>query len=555
MRRLQGPLQRLRLRRSLSPLASVKDTVEYNGSQGNASNPYAFLHRWLSRCLGQLHHSSYQCPPRRMQHAQHLLLVTTRPLHLLSSLPLPGEQHQQQQEYRPQWLTSDQTITFTHTTTTTTGKGAARASGGNDPDTLNGDHIQRLHRLLRANAAALGEAHPDTAALHLRLATAFEKQGRLAQAIPHLQTAVAARCTALGRHHSHTAASAMRLGEALLRIHKDACLKDAPGVGHGINGSSGNGTHTVRSADREAAAAFALAAEAYEHLYGLTHPTTAKGYYMLAMAYDNMEEPDLALRYFMRCLRARLESLGEEHPLTATSYASVGSLLMRHKGDLHRALDHYQSSLRIRRNHLHPDHPLVASTWNHVATLRVAVGLPGLTSSTDRSSNRSRIANSQHTQQNETSREDLSMLQQQERRLRLLERSSGAQQAETQLAYAKLASAYEECGQLRSALQIMKRHASAFKHFSNNSKRLRRLQRELLTSREHAALAAPCPGDMSGANQGSHRYRQLADECHSQGKHPLGLELRMFSCGFTHDAMWTMPWVELLGCTHKDMLP
>ena len=87
--------------------------------------------------------------------------------------------------------------------------------------------------------------------------------------------------------------------------------------------------------------------------------------YQLGRCEDKFANYDKALEYFEKSLAIDLKTLGDEHPIVATSYNNIG-IVWRSKGECDKALEYYKKCLAIRLKTLGSEHPAVAGSYNNI---------------------------------------------------------------------------------------------------------------------------------------------------------------------------------------------
>lgn len=115
------------------------------------------------------------------------------------------------------------------------------------------------------------------------------------------------------------------------------------------------------------------------------HPAVATIYTDIGIAYEHLEREECTLRYhddeddenaigcYQKALKIRLEVFGENHPIVAQSYTSIGSVHMNLK-KYELALEYYQNALRIRLKTLDGPHSNLVDSYRNVGACYVKLG-------------------------------------------------------------------------------------------------------------------------------------------------------------------------------------
>ena len=90
--------------------------------------------------------------------------------------------------------------------------------------------------------------------------------------------------------------------------------------------------------------------------------------YQLGKCEDKFANYDKALEYFEKSLAIDLKTLGDEHPIVATSYNNIG-MVWKRKGEYDKALEYYEKCLAIRLKTLGAEHPSVATSYNNIGVV------------------------------------------------------------------------------------------------------------------------------------------------------------------------------------------
>ncbi|MCB4784619.1 MAG: tetratricopeptide repeat protein, partial [Sulfurovum sp.] len=101
---------------------------------------------------------------------------------------------------------------------------------------------------------------------------------------------------------------------------------------------------------------------------GENHPLTATSYNNIGSAWDSKGEYDKAIEYYEKALKITCATLEENHPFTATSYNNIG-LAWDSKGEYDEAMKYHEKALKIRLATLGENHPLTATSYNNIGSV------------------------------------------------------------------------------------------------------------------------------------------------------------------------------------------
>ena len=118
---------------------------------------------------------------------------------------------------------------------------------------------------------------------------------------------------------------------------------------------------------------YGKALEVAERVLGNDHPLTATTYNNMAGVYKAQGDYEKALEYYGKALEVAERVLGNDHPLTATMYNNM-ALVYQAQGDYEKALEYYGKALEVRERVLGRDHPYTATAYNNMAGVYKAQG-------------------------------------------------------------------------------------------------------------------------------------------------------------------------------------
>jgi tetratricopeptide (TPR) repeat protein len=239
----------------------------------------------------------------------------------------------------------------------------------------------------------LGRAHPQSVLVRDRLSAAYSAAGRMSEAMPIFETALADRELELGPDHPDTLAARVKLADCYAASGRDA----------------------------EAIALYEQALAESERMFGTAHRDTLTVRASLAAVYQTAGSPVDSVALYERTLAECEDKLGPTHRDTLTARGSLGAAYQS-VGQLTEALAAYQRTLADRERTQGNDHPdTVATRASLAAALRVAGRLK-------------------------------EAVPHYERVLADRERIQGADHADTMTARGNLAFAYRSAGKLRAAI-------------------------------------------------------------------------------------------------------
>jgi len=170
-----------------------------------------------------------------------------------------------------------------------------------------------------------------------KLGGVFRSQGRLPEALTHMQRALAIREQALGVGH--------------------------PGVANALDGVGG--VLLAQGKLEEALDYYRHALAIHEQTLGPGHPSVATEHNNIGAVLVNLGQPEEALTHLQSALAIKEQALGPRHPDVADSLNNLGIVLLgQRKRD--QALTQFQRALAIREGVLGPYHPDVATALNNL---------------------------------------------------------------------------------------------------------------------------------------------------------------------------------------------
>jgi tetratricopeptide (TPR) repeat protein len=216
----------------------------------------------------------------------------------------------------------------------------------------------------------LGPAHGQSAVARDRLAAAYSAAGRLAEALPIFETALADRESALGPEHPDTVSARVNLARCHTAAGRHAeaivAFEQALPQSERLFGIAHRDTLAIRA---DLAAAYRTAGRpgdsvalyertlaACEATLGPTHRDTMKARASLAAAYEAAGRISEAIAARERTLEDRERAHGPAHPDAVAARASLASAYLL-AGRLKEALPHYDRVLADRERIQGADHP------------------------------------------------------------------------------------------------------------------------------------------------------------------------------------------------------
>ena len=204
---------------------------------------------------------------------------------------------------------------------------------------LGGRHADALALRLATEGAverAGGGAFPRARLLGV-LAKILDEQGKFAEALDHVDRAIAAL-------------EGVRVPDPTYPVHL-------------VSVRAGVLVHLERF--DEAERAYASAIERREQLLGPDHPAVALTLASAGRVFVDQGKEQEAMPYFDRALAIQERSLGAEHPFVAVTLNNLGNALNT-SGHSVRALEVHRRALAIREKAYGPDHPDTAMSLNNV---------------------------------------------------------------------------------------------------------------------------------------------------------------------------------------------
>jgi tetratricopeptide (TPR) repeat protein len=138
-------------------------------------------------------------------------------------------------------------------------------------------------------------------------------------------------------------------------------------VGAALRRLAEGGEQRSKGRYRQAEKAYRAALALYCQTLGEEHPETATSYNNVASCLDALGKAQEALPLYRKALDICRKVLGEDHPDTATSYNNVASCL-DDLGKAQEALPLFRKALDICRKVLGEGHPDTATSYNNVAS-------------------------------------------------------------------------------------------------------------------------------------------------------------------------------------------
>ena len=233
----------------------------------------------------------------------------------------------------------------------------------------------------------MGSAHSDVLALQNNLATAYEKAGRLNEAIALFEQVLSDRIRILGDKHPDTLASRNNLAGAYLAANRpeesialyEQVLTDRIGILSDDHpdtlASRNNLAYAYQSIGcfTEAISQLQQVLADSTGLLGEDHPQTLTARNNLAYAYVSAGNFTIATPVFEQLLADSIRILGEDHPHTLTSRNNL-AYAYQEEGRLTEAIDLYEqvsaNSIRV----LGSVHPETLSSRNNLACAYAAAG-------------------------------------------------------------------------------------------------------------------------------------------------------------------------------------
>ena len=328
----------------------------------------------------------------------------------------------------------------------------------------------------------LGREHAQSARVRDRLSAAYAAAGRMAEALPIFETALADREAGLGAEHPDTVTARVNLARCQTAAGREAeaiaLFEQALGQSERLFGVTHKDTLAVRA---DLAAAYRAAGRPgdsvslYEQTLaecegalGPTHRDTMKARASLAAAYQAAGRLDEAIDACARTLADRERAQGPNHPDVVAARASFANAC-RVAGRLKEAIPHYERVLADRERIQGADHPETMTARSGLALVyrsagkqKAAIGLYERTLA-----DRERVQGPDH-RDTLRARADLAATYQLARRLRDAipqyervvadsERLLGPGDVETLTARCELAAAYRAAGRSAEAVSELGR--------------------------------------------------------------------------------------------------
>jgi CHAT domain-containing protein/tetratricopeptide (TPR) repeat protein len=239
-----------------------------------------------------------------------------------------------------------------------------------------------FEQVLVTQRAALGEQHPDVAAILTILATLNAEMGEYDKAELFYKQALAISRAALGEQHPDVAMDLNALGalyhvmgeyrkaEPLyqqgLSIMRTVLGEQHPDVAMNLN-ALGALYHEMGTYDK-AESLYQQALSIRRTVLGEQHPDVAMNLNALGALYAEMGEYRKAESLYQQALVTQRAVLGEQHPDVAVNLNNLAALY-HDMGEYHEAEFFYQQALWIREAALGEQHPDMASSLNNLGAL------------------------------------------------------------------------------------------------------------------------------------------------------------------------------------------
>ena len=226
----------------------------------------------------------------------------------------------------------------------------------------------------------LGRAHPQSILVRERLSTAYSAAGRLDEALPVFETALADREMALGPEHPDTVTARVNLARCYAASGRDAeaitLYEQALAQSERLFGTAHRDTLDVRAslaaAYREAGrrgesvSLYERTLAEAETALGPAHRDTMTARNSLAAAYQSAGQLSEAIAVYQRTLTDRDRSQGQDHPETVAARAGLANAY-RVAGRLKEAVPLYERVLADRERIQGADHPDTMTARSNLA--------------------------------------------------------------------------------------------------------------------------------------------------------------------------------------------
>jgi tetratricopeptide (TPR) repeat protein len=226
----------------------------------------------------------------------------------------------------------------------------------------------------------LGRAHPQSVLVRDRLSTAYSAAGRMSEAMPIFENALADRELELGPDHPDTLAARVKLADCCAASGRDAeaiaLYEQSLAESERMFGSAHRDTLAVRAslaAVYQAAGSPGDSLALYERTLaecedklGPVHRDTLTARGSLAAAYQSVGQLTEAIAAYQRTLADRERTQGADHPDTVATRAGLAAAL-RVAGRLKEAVPHYERVLTDRERIQGADHPDTMTARDNLA--------------------------------------------------------------------------------------------------------------------------------------------------------------------------------------------
>jgi len=249
--------------------------------------------------------------------------------------------------------------------------------------------LAHLQRALELQEQALGPDDPNVAALTGNIGLALNEQGKPEEALVHLRRALAIQEATLGPSHPKLAATLGNIGTVLMNqgkldeslVHHQRALaiqEQALGPDHiEVASTLGNigGVYMGQGKLPAALEHMQRAVAVQERTLGPRHPDLAIILDGIGSVLHAQKRPDEALAYHQRALAIQEETLGPTHPSVGIALTGIGNVLID-QGKLDEAATRHRRALEIFEQALGAEHPYVAYASLGLAEVALAKGDP-----------------------------------------------------------------------------------------------------------------------------------------------------------------------------------
>jgi tetratricopeptide (TPR) repeat protein len=249
------------------------------------------------------------------------------------------------------------------------------------------DAVPLVRTALAVRKEVLGERHPDYAGSLNYLAVLYHHMGEYEKARPLYEQAVKLIKEVLGERHPHYANSlsglallyqdmgdnekARPLLEQALKLCKEVLGERHPHYAASLNNLAL--LYWNMGDNEKARPLFEQALKLYKEVLGERHPEYAQSLNNLATLYKAMGDYEKARPLFEQALKLRKEVLGERHPHYAQSLNNLATLY-NDMGDYEKARPLLEQALKLRKEVLGERHPHSATSLNDLGLLYKDMG-------------------------------------------------------------------------------------------------------------------------------------------------------------------------------------